>query len=137
MLLREIMQVELVTARPESTVKEAAGKMKSQGVGCVLVTEDGGLTGILTDRDIACLLVAEGKDPETTLVSEIMHTEPTISSPDKDILEGSRLMAERNIRRLPLQSNGKLEGMVTMSELAPVLREETDNFFKLEEVYRH
>lgn len=137
MILREIMQRELVTAGPGISVKEAAGKMKEQNVGCVLITENGRLKGILTDRDIACTLVAEGKNPDTTKISEIMHAEPTICGPDTDILHASRLMAEKKIRRLPIQSNGILEGLVTISELAPVLKEEMDNFFNVEEAYRH
>lgn len=137
MLLKEIMQRDLETISPGTTVFDAAKRMKSKNIGCILVTEDGRLKGILTDRDITCSVVANGKEPSSVKVSEIMHKDPFFSSPETDIYDASKIMAEKGIRRLPIQSDGRLEGLITISELAPVLREETDNFFKLEEVYRH
>ncbi|MBE9536682.1 MAG: CBS domain-containing protein [Proteobacteria bacterium] len=137
MLLREIMKRELVTVEPAASIKEAAERMKSGDVGCTLITENGVLRGILTDRDITCNVVAEGKDPDAIKVKEIMNKDIIFTSPETDTLEASRMMAQKKIRRLPVQSNGRLEGLVTMSELAPILREEMDNFFNLEEAYRH
>lgn len=137
MFLREIMKKDLITVEPGASVKEAAGKMRKSDVGCILITEKGVLRGILTDRDIACNVVADGKDPGTIMVKEIMNKDITFTKPETDIFEASRLMAQKKIRRLPIQSNGRLEGLVTVSELAPVLREEMDNFFNLEETYRH
>lgn len=132
MILKDIMRKDVVTASPESSVKDIARKMKDKNVGCVLITEGGSLRGILTDRDIACIAVAEGKDPNTTKASEIMHKNPVHTSSSIDILEASRIMVEKRIRRLPIQSNGRLEGIVTISDLAPVLKKEVDNFFSVE-----
>lgn len=135
MQLKEIMRKELVTAKPDLSIREAAKRMKDEKVGCVLVTEDGSLKGILTDRDIACSVVAEGKDPSNTRVREIMKSSPAFSSPDTDIMEASRIMSEKKIRRLPILANGKLQGIVTTSDLASVLKKEMDNFLNVEEFY--
>ena len=137
MLIREIMKKELITVTPDTSLKDAAKKMKDENVGCILVTENGGLNGILTDRDITCMAVAEGKDPGSTLVKEIMKANPVFVGPDTDIFEAFKMMAEHSIRRLPIEWEGKLEGMVTISDLAAVLKEEMDNFFDVTEVYHH
>ena len=136
MLLREIMKKDLVTAFPETSVREVAKIFRDKDIGCILVTENGSLKGLLTDRDIACWL-ADGKDPDYTKVGEIMNRELTFCSPDTDIFEASKIMAGKGVRRLPVQSNGKLEGIVCISDLAPIFREEVDNFFHLEEIYHH
>jgi signal-transduction protein with cAMP-binding, CBS, and nucleotidyltransferase domain len=137
MQLSQIMKRELVTATPEMSVKNAAEKMKSQNVGCVLITEKGTLKGILTDRDITCSVVAEGRNINDTRVREVMHSELIFSNPETDIFDASRIMSQKNIRRLPIQKNGRLEGLVSISDLAPVLKEEMDNFFHIEEAHHH
>ncbi len=140
MLIREIMKRELVTVEPSTTAKEAAWKMKEQNVGCILVTERGQLKGILTDRDIALFVVANGKDPSTLKVSEFMKTDVVTAKPDTDVFYASRLMAEKQIRRLPIQSNGTVEGILSVSDLAHFLKEEVDNLLTLEEAsvyHRH
>jgi CBS domain-containing protein len=136
MLLKEIMKKDLVTVSPETTVREAAKVIRDKNVGCILVAGHGSLKGLLTDRDIACWL-AEGKDPDFTKVSEIMREEITFCGPETDIFEASKIMASKRVRRLPVQSNGKLEGIVSISDLAPIFKEEVDNFFHIEEIYHH
>ena len=136
MLLREIMKKDLVTVIPGTSLREAAKVFRDKNIGCILVSGNGSLKGLLTDRDIACWL-AEGKDPDYTKVAEIMNKELTFCSPDTDIFEASKIMASNGVRRLPVQSNGKLEGIVSISDLAPIFKEEVDNFFHLEEIYHH
>lgn len=137
MMLREIMKKDIVTITPDMSVREAAKKMKDEKVGCILVTEGGNLRGILTDRDITCSVVANGKDPNYTMVKEIMNGDVVYTSPDTDIFEAFKIMAGNKIRRLPLKIDGKVEGIVSISDLAPVLQGEMDNFFHVEEVYHH
>ena len=130
------MKKDLVKVIPGTSVREAAKIFRDKNIGCILVSGNGSLKGILTDRDIACWL-ADGKDPDYTKVDEIMNREPTFCSPNTDIFEASKVMASKGVRRLPIQSNGKLEGIVSISDLAPIFKEEVDNFFHLEEIYHH
>ncbi len=134
MLLKEIMQTKLSTIAPSDSVREAAKRMRDEGVGCLLVTNGVALKGFITDRDIACWL-AEGHDPDTVEVSTLMKTDIVYSSPDTDIFEATRSMARNNVRRLPVIENGSLCGIVTSSDLAKVIEEEVDNFLHLEEAY--
>lgn len=137
MTLKEIMKKNIVTITPDMSVREAAKMMKDENIGCILVTENGSLRGILTDRDITCMIVADGKDPNYTMVKEIMNGDVVYTSPDTDIFEAFKIMAGHKIRRLPLKFDGRLEGIVSISDLAPVLKSEMDNFFNVEEIYHH
>jgi CBS domain-containing protein len=134
MRIREIMKraPDLVTCAPTDSVMDAAKKMERHNVWCVLITESGDLKGILTDRDITLSVVAKGKLPADTRARDVMKTHVLTGGPDWDLLQATQLMAEKKIRRLPIQSNGKLEGFVSLADLAPVVRKEVDSFFAIE-----
>lgn len=136
MLIRDIMQKKLVTLSPEGSIREACRKMKEEDVGCLLIVNGQSLKGVLTDRDIACWL-AYGKDPDGVKVSSIMHTDIASVTPETDVFDASRIMAEKKVRRLPVLEEEKLCGIVTTSDIATVLEEEVDNFFHVEEAYHH
>ncbi|HAP66977.1 MAG TPA: CBS domain-containing protein [Nitrospinae bacterium] len=137
MTLKEVMKKDIVTITPNMSVREAAKKMKDEKIGCLLVTENDSLRGILTDRDIVCTVVANGKDPNYTMVKDIMNGDVVYTSPDTDIFEAFKIMAGHKIRRLPLKFDGRLEGIVSISDLAPILKREMDDFFHVEEIYHH
>jgi CBS domain-containing protein len=131
MLIKEIMKKDpdLVTCRPSESVMEAAKKMDKFGVGCVLVTQDGSLRGILTDRDITLAVVARGRSVEKTRVEEVMTSNVTTATPDLDLMEAVRIMGEEKIERLPVrQANGALVGFVSLADVAPIVRQEVDSF---------
>ncbi len=136
MFLRDIMQKSLVTLSPDSSIREAAKKMKEHGVGCVLVVNGMSLKGIVTDRDIACWL-ADGGDADGVKLHTIMHSDVVTATPDTDTFDASKIMAESRVRRLPIIEDGRLCGIVTTSDIATVLEQEVDNFFHVEEVYHH
>ena len=137
MTLKEVMKKDIVTITPNMSVREAAKKMKDEKIGCLLVTENDSLRGILTDRDIVCTVVANGKDPNYTMVKDIMNGDVVYTSPDTDIFEAFKIMAGHKIRRLPLKFDGRLEVIVSISDLAPILKREMDDFFHVEEIYHH
>lgn len=134
MQIKEVMRKppNVVTCAPSDYVVEAAKKMNEYHVGCVLIAESGSLKGILTDRDITLSVVATGKDPNGVRVKEIMKTNVITGKPEWDISEATRLMAEKKIRRLPILSNGRLEGFISLADLAPVFRKELDSFLEIE-----
>ncbi len=136
MFLKDIMQTKLITLSPEAKIREAARVMKEKDVGCVLITNGQRLQGIITDRDIACWLV-EGKDPDVANAGSVMQKSVITSTPEADVFEASKLMANKKIHRLPIVEDGRLCGLVTTCDLAGVLEEEIDNFFHVEEAYHH
>lgn len=134
MQIREIMKQtkEIITCTPNDTVTEAAKRMNSRNIGCVLITEGTSLKGIITDRDITMSVVAKGKNPAEVKLKDIMKSPVTTGHPEWDLFETTKLMAQKKIRRLPIQSDGVLEGFISMADLAPVLRKEMDSFLDLE-----
>jgi len=113
-----IMTREPAVLEPSSTCGEAATLMKQEDCGSLPVVDGGRLVGIITDRDIVVRAVAAGKDPKTLRVSEIMTADPITIGPDTSIDEASRLMAERQVRRLPVVADGRLVGIVVLAQLA-------------------
>src|SRR5258707_14658417 len=83
-------------------VAQGARQMREANVGAVIVEKEGKLCGIVTDRDIAVRVVAEGRDPNTTSLSEICSKDLTTVSPDDDIDRVLHLMREKAIRRAPI-----------------------------------
>jgi CBS domain-containing protein len=113
----ELLARKPVSCRPETTVAEAAKAMRDEHVSSLGVTEEGGrLLGIVTVRDLANRVLAEGRDPGTA-VAEVMSASPVSLPPEAlggDILQ---VMLEHKIGHLPIVAAGKLVGMVTQTDL--------------------
>jgi len=118
MKIREIMTTDLVTTAPSTPVTQAARLMRDADIGDVLVRDGGQLVGILTDRDIACRVVADGLDANQVSVGDFMSRDLFTGMPDWDVNNASDLMAEQQIRRLPILENGQLVGIVSLGDLA-------------------
>jgi CBS domain-containing protein len=117
--IRDIMTSNPQTVEPSKTVVDAARIMKQEDAGVVPVTENGRLTGMVTDRDIAIRVVAEGKDPKSTTVREVASTDLVTIDPQQDLDEALRLMAKHQVRRLPVvEEDGRLVGVVAQADVA-------------------
>jgi CBS domain-containing protein len=103
---------------PDTTAQEAARLMKSEDVGALPTVEDGRLIGVVTDRDLAVRVVAEGRGPDTP-VSEIASKDIVTIDPQQSLEEAARLMAEHQVRRLPVvEEDGRLIGMLAQADVA-------------------
>ena len=118
MNVRDLMTSEPATVGPDDVIAQAATRMREEDCGSLPVVQDARLVGIITDRDIAIGCVAAGKDPKTAKVSEIMSADPITVTPETDADEASRLMAEFQVRRLPVVEDGRLLGIVVTAQLA-------------------
>ena len=117
--IREVMTSNPSTVDPDRNVVEAARIMKQEDAGVVPVTENGRLTGMVTDRDIAIRVVAEGKDPQSTTVREVASTNLVTIDPQQDLDEALRLMAKHQVRRLPVvEEDGRLVGVLAQADVA-------------------
>lgn len=119
MRVSEIMSTEPTCCTPETTAQEASRLMTEQDCGCLpVVDSDDRLVGVITDRDIACRCVAEGKDPSTP-VGEIMTTDAQCCSADDDVAEATATMADTQVRRVPVvDGQGCCVGMVAQADIA-------------------
>jgi CBS domain-containing protein len=116
--INEVMTRDVSACEPNATVAEAAKVMAHEDVGPVPIVEDGRLIGIVTDRDIVVRVVAEGRDPNATTVNEIASTELVTVSPDDDLDEALNLLAEHQVRRLPVVEGDRLVGIVAQADIA-------------------
>ena len=118
MQLKEIMRSDVVDVEPAATLQEAAQAMKEGKISSVLVTEDGYLIGILTERDMV-KAVAEGIDTEVTHVRDYMTPTPVAVNPDTTVEEGVQIMMQRGFRHLPIvDGERELKGVVSIRDLA-------------------
>ena len=118
----DVMSTDLVTARPEESVVDAARKMAEEGVGSVLVVDERGtLLGIVTERDIVVRVVAKGLDPSKTTVGEIMTRNPITVFEDARLSDAAELMRSKRIGHLPVVNReGRLVGIVTRYDIVRI-----------------
>jgi CBS domain-containing protein len=106
--------------RPDTTVQEAARKMRDMDIGPLPVCgENDRLLGMLTDRDITVRSVADGRDPTRTPVRDVMTEGVSYCYEDEDLTEAARQMGEKQIRRLVVLNRDKqLVGIVSLGDMA-------------------
>ena len=115
----EVMTKNPRTCASTDTVQQAAQLMKSEDVGPIpIVGQDGTLEGIITDRDIALKVVAEGRDPKTTKLTEVMTTDVITCTPDGDIEDTLNLMEDNQVRRILVVEGKRLVGIISQADVA-------------------
>jgi CBS domain-containing protein len=119
MLARDIMTKDPATCTPSASIQEVARLMKHNDCGCIPIVDGSRhLVGVVTDRDIAVRGIADGMGASTE-VETLMTTNPACCSPDSDIQEVERIMAERQVRRVPItDEEGCCVGIVAQADLA-------------------
>ncbi|HZY07562.1 MAG TPA: CBS domain-containing protein [Ilumatobacteraceae bacterium] len=112
------------TAPGRTTIASAAQVMKEHNVGALMVVERGRLTGIFTERDALFRVLAEGRDPATTHIADVMTTKPRTIDPDKAIGHALLMMYDGGFRHVPVVEDGKPLGMISARDaLGPELQE--------------
>lgn len=118
-LVKDIMTRNVEVVHPEGSLREAAQKMAALDVGMLPVCSGDQLVGMLTDRDITVRATAEGRDPKTTRVHEVMTPEVVHIFEDDDVSEAARIMVDQQIRRLVVLNQSKqLAGIISLGDLA-------------------
>jgi CBS domain-containing protein len=117
--IASVMTRNVEVISPESSLQEAAAKMRDLDVGSLPVCDGRKLQGIITDRDVTVRAVAEGRNPAETKVNDIMTTDIVFATEDQAIEEAAEMMSSHQIRRLPIvDSNRDLVGIVALGDLA-------------------
>jgi len=119
MLVHEVMTPEAEWITPDTTLVDAARKMRDKGIGCLPIGENDRLIGMITDRDLACRAVAEGVDPKKTAVRQSM-TKGIVWCLDSESVEDAvRRMEEKHIHHMPvLNGQKRMIGVLSLSDLA-------------------
>ena len=116
--VRDVMTSNPRTTEATTSVADAARLLREEDVGALPVVEEGRLIGMLTDRDIVVRVLAEGKDPRSTAVGEIASREIESAAPEQELDQALRLMARRQVRRLPVVEGERLVGILAQADVA-------------------
>jgi CBS domain-containing protein len=104
----------------EDNVRAAARRMVERNIGAAAVVDEGKLSGIFSERDLMVRVVAQGLDPETTAVGDVMTRELVVIEPRADIDTALERMQSIGSRHLPVVEDGKLVGMLSIRDLLEV-----------------
>lgn len=112
-IIGSLMKTHMITASPDTTVADAAKSMAKNGIGAVLVVRDGALQGIISERDVVTDVVAKGKDPVKTRVSEVATGEVISVDVTSHVRACAELLRSKGIRHLPVTEGGKPVGILS------------------------
>jgi CBS domain-containing protein len=122
--VRDVMATRPRCVTPETSLREVAELMAAEDVGAIPVLEGDRVTAVITDRDIVIRAVAQGKDPRGMPVAEIASTDLVTVRGDQDLSDALRLMAQNQVRRLPVVEDGdRLIGVLSQADVALEVRE--------------
>jgi CBS domain-containing protein len=116
MKVRDIMSSNIESCSSQDSLQTVASKMKQLNIGALPVVENGQVTGMITDRDVTIRAVAD--DNANKNVEQVMTHNVVSVSPDASVEEAAQLMAQHQIRRLPVVENGQIVGMVALGDLS-------------------
>ena len=122
--IRDLMTEGPATVEPSATLVDAARVMAQEDVGPVPVVDGERVVGILTDRDIVVRAIAEGRDPQSTTVQDVISSDLATIQPDASLDEALQLMAQRQVRRIPVVEGDRLVGIVAQADVARAADEE-------------
>src|SRR5579884_1486376 len=114
----DVMTRNPATVERHASAAEAARQMAAADAGDVIVLDNGTVCGIVTDRDIAIRLVAEGRDPGTPVAEIVSDSDLVTVSPYTSIEQAIQLIRGRAVRRLPVVQQGRAVGVVSLGDLA-------------------
>lgn len=112
------------TVSPGTSVLAAAKLMRDKEIGALPVIEEGKLVGMITERDMAFRILAEGVNPSNVFVSEHMTPDPVYVSPFSDVMDCLNLMKDKKIRHVPVLEGKKLVGIVSVRDVLYLLLRE-------------
>jgi CBS domain-containing protein len=132
--VEEVMTRDVESVRPDASLKEAAEMMRTLNEGSLPVVDGEKLAGIITDRDIVVRAVAKGMDINTTKINDFMSPAVVTVTGDQTAQEAAKLMAQHQVRRLPVVEDGRLIGIIAIGDLAVVGIHENEAGFALSEI---
>ena len=116
--IQEVMTRDPQSVDADDSLSRAAELMKQSDIGAVIVTKDGEMCGLVTDRDIIVRAIAEHRDPESTKVREVATTDVETVTPEASVEDAIRIVRGSNVRRVPVVKDGRPVGIVSIGDLA-------------------
>ena len=119
LLVKDVMNKNVVVAKPIVTLREAARVMGEMNMGSLVIMEDDKIVGIVTSTDIL-KAIGEGKDPDKVTIAEVATKNVITIQADEPLEKAVDIMVKNKIKKLPVLMNEKLVGIVTVSDIAIV-----------------
>lgn len=119
MIVKDVMSPNVVVAKPNATIREAAKVMAAAKIGSLIVRKGEKIVGIVTERDLVAA-IAKDNDTDETDLEDVMSKPVVTVEPSKTVEEAVDLMIEHKIKKLPVVSDGKLMGIITASDIVVV-----------------
>jgi CBS domain-containing protein len=136
--VRDILKVkgsDVWCVEPDATVFDALQRMAEKEVGALVVTQGAQVVGLISERDYARKVILHGRASPTTLVREIMTSHVVYTHLDQSIEECMALVTEKRIRHLPVITEGKLVGIISIGDLVKSII--ADQQFMIEQLVRY
>ncbi len=112
---------EIISIRPDASVLDAIKLMADKGIGSLVVTDNGALLGIVTERDYARKVIIKGRASDTTPVADIMTVDVLTASSQQTVNECMEVMTAKKCRHLPVVDDGELVGMISIGDLVQAI----------------
>jgi CBS domain-containing protein len=139
-MCKDVMTKDLVWCLRDESVVNAAKLMKSQNIGSIPVIQNEStrtLVGIVTDRDLALQVVAEGHDPKTVQVKDVMSRAIVTCYPEDDVHLALKAMAEHQLRRIPVVDyENRVVGIIAQADIATRINEPEKTAAVVKEISR-
>ncbi len=116
----QLVKHQVIHLAPSASVREAAQLMSENHIGALLVMDEGRLAGIFTERDALNRVLAEGRDPDSTPLSEVMTRDPVTLGPQTAATLALDLMGETGFRHLPVVVNDEVYGIISLRDFVGV-----------------
>lgn len=127
-IIGSLMKTNMVTVTPHTSVAEAVRSLTENDVGAVLVVEGAEIRGILSERDVVSRVIAAGKDPAQTMVSEVATKDVLSVDVHLHVRECAKLLRDQGIRHLPVTQDGKAAGILSSRDFFAYVVEGLERF---------
>jgi len=117
MFIENIMKKDIKTVDYNETIKSACEKFKDNWIGCLIVTDNDSIVGIVTERDVIQRTICNDKDPKVSKINEIMTKEVISIDQNETVDQAVEKLKENNIKKLPVTSNTDLVGIITLTDI--------------------
>lgn len=118
MKVKEIMSKDVKQLCKNDSLEKASQLMEQEDIGSLPICEQNKVVGIVTDRDIALRAAKQGQNIRSSQVGDIMTSNPIIGSPEMDVNDAAKIMSDHQIRRLPIEENSHLVGVVSLGDIS-------------------
>ncbi|NIR86576.1 CBS domain-containing protein [Candidatus Bathyarchaeota archaeon] len=108
----------VITLQTGASAYDAVKLMNKNRIGCLVVVYSGEIVGILTERDLLERVLEKCKNPKETRVLDIMTRKVIVGKPDMELIEATRLMFEKKVKKLPIVEGNRLVGLITLTDIA-------------------